>query len=871
MPDSAAPILPADLPYSQELLQVVLNTSQTGFMLLRPVYDTAGTTIVDLAWVHLNPAAQQMLRLPQRPSESFLTLFPTAEKAGVFGFYRDAFLSGRVERRQNNYQHDGLDGYYLLVAQRQGEVLVVNFNDTNDQARTSIEEELRASQARELEARAEAELQRQHLELLLHDAPAMICVFDGPQHVFQFVNPPYQALVGNRPIVGLPVAVAMPELIDQPIFDLLDNVYQTGETFRASEMLVQLDHDNEGRWELEKRYYNFIYQARHDHRGAINGIFVFAYDVTPQVLARQEIQDLNEELAAINEEMAATNEELRASNDEFLTTNTALAHSEQELYVLNQELENRVAARTQESQQARAETERQRARLERLFMAAPAAICILAGPELVFELVNPGYQALFPGRPLQGLPIAQALPEIADHEVYQTFRRVFETGVTHEEPGLLIPIARLSDGALEDRYFNYIQQARFNETGEIDGVLVFAFEVTPQVQARHATEATAQRLQLLTDALPVLISYIDRDQRCQFLNNAYRTWFGLAPAAMVGLPVRQVVGEAAYGAVQGYMARALAGERLEFEARMLYREDFVRYTHTNYIPDVHDGEVRGFYALVTDVTEQVEARQRVQELNEELAAINEEMLVANEELRDTNDRLSHTNVDLDTFVYTASHDLKAPIANIEGLLLALGEQLPAAVRHTPDVTHLLELMHGSVRRFQGTLGHLTDVSKLQQAHAEPAEAVDLAALAEAVRLDLAPALAAAGGHLTLDVADCSTVRFSPKNLRSILYNLLSNAVKYQVPGRAPQVLLRAVCTPGQVQLEVHDNGLGLTEAEQTKLFVMFRRLHTHVEGTGVGLYMVKRIVENAGGSIRVQSEPGLGSTFTVVLPDRVRT
>ncbi|MBH8568006.1 PAS domain-containing protein [Microvirga sp. STS02] len=861
MPAPADPILPADLPYSQELLQVVLNTSQTGFMLLRPVYAAAGTTIIDLAWEYLNPAAQQMLRLPQRPTESFLTLFPTAEAAGVFGFYRDAFLSGRVERRQNNYQHDGLDGYYLLVAQRQGEVLVVNFDDTNDQTRTDMVQELRASQVRELEARAEAELQRQHLELLLHDAPAMICVFDGPQHVFQFVNPPYQALVGDRPIVGKPIAEAMPELVGQPIFGLLDNVYRTGETFRASEMLVQLDHDNEGRRELEKRYYNFIYQARHNQKGTINGIFVFAYDVTPQVLARQEIQALNEELAAINEE-------LRASNDEFLTTNTALVHSEQQLSALNQELESRVAARTHDAQNARAEAEHQQARLKRLFMAAPAAICILAGPRLVYELVNPNYQALFPGRALLGRPIAEALPEIADHAVYQTFRRVFETGITHEEPGLLIPIARPADGVLEDRYFNYIQQARFDEQGGIDGVLVFAFEVTPQVLARQATEAGAQRLQLLTDALPVLISYIDRNEQYQFLNQAYQSWFGRAPAGMVGLPVRQVLGEVAYAAVRGYVARALAGERLEFEAHMPYREDFVRHIHTDYIPDVQQGEVQGFYALVTDITEQVEARQQVQELNEELAAINEEMLVANEDLRDTNDRLSRTNVDLDTFVYTASHDLKAPIANIEGLLLALGEQLPAAVRHTPDVTQLLALMHGAVFRFQSTLGHLTDVSKLQHAHAEPAEAVDLAALAGAVRLDLLPALTAAGGHLVLDVAACATVRFSPKNLRSILYNLLSNAIKYQVPGRTPHVLLRATRTPGQVRLEVHDNGLGLTENEQTKLFVMFRRLHTHVEGTGVGLYMVKRIVENAGGTIQVQSAAGVGSTFTVVLPDR---
>ncbi|MCI1189500.1 PAS domain-containing protein [Hymenobacter sp. DH14] len=862
MPDSSSSSLPAGLPPAEDLLQTVLSTSQNGIMLMRPVYDAAGRTIVDLAVAYLNPAAQQMLRLPEHPAEPFLTLYPTAEAAGVFSFYRDAFLSGEEARRQNNYQHDGLDGYYLLVARRQGEVLVVNFTDTNDQARTTIVQELRATQVRELEARAETERQRQQLEQMLHDAPAMICVFDGPQHVFQFVNPPYQALVGDRPLVGKPIAEAMPELVGQPIFGLLDSVYQTGETFRASEMLVQLDHDNEGRRELEKRYYNFIYQARHSPQGPINGIFVFAYDVTPQVLARQEVQVLNEELAAINEE-------LRASNEEFLTSNAALALSEQALQTLNQELETRVATRTHEAQAARAEAERQRTQLHSLFMRAPAAICILSGPQLVYELVNPDYQALFPGRPLLGQPIVKALPEIADHAVYRTFRQVFETGITHEEPGLLIPIQRPDGSGLEDRYFNYVQQARYDENGQIDGVLVFAFEVTQQELARRATDAAAQRLRLLTDALPVLISYIDREERYQFVNQSYYRWFGLEPEMMVGRSVLEILGPVAHAAAQGYINQALAGERLSFEVRMPYRDDFVRHIHSDYIPDVQGGEVRGFYALVADITEQVEARQHVQELNEELAAINEEMLAANEELRDTNDRLNHTNVDLDTFVYTASHDLKAPIANIEGLVLALAEQLPETTRQDADIRHLLGLMSGSVTRFQRTLDHLTDVSKLQQAHTEPAEAVDLLALAEAVRLDLMPALAAADGHLLLDLGSCPVVRFSPKNLRSILYNLLSNAIKYRAPGRPPRVVLRSACTDGQVRLEVHDNGLGLTEEQQSKLFVMFRRLHTHVEGTGVGLYMVRRIVENAGGSITVVSQPGVGSTFTVRLPEHL--
>ena len=78
--------------------------------------------------------------------------------------------------------------------------------------------------------------------------------------------------------------------------------------------------------------------------------------------------------------------------------------------------------------------------------------------------------------------------------------------------------------------------------------------------------------------------------------------------------------------------------------------------------------------------------------------------------------------------------------------------------------------------------------------------------------------------------------------------------------------MRAAQTPQAVVLTVQDNGLGMSEVQQRQLFGLFQRLHTHVEGTGVGLYIVKRLVENGGGTITVQSQPDLGTTFTVTIP-----
>jgi PAS domain S-box-containing protein len=855
MPDSLVPALPPDLPASEDLLRVLLNISPTGIMVMRPVYDASGATIIDLDWVHLNPAGQQMLQLSQRPAESFLTLYPTAGMAGVFAFYRDAFLSDKVERRQNNYQQDGLDGYFFLVAQRQGEFLVVNFTDTNDQPRTAVEEELRASQARELAARAEAETERNLFQAVLTQSPVAIGLLQGDDCVVTTANEAMCTMWGHpaEHVVGRPLLDGVPELRGQGFTELMQQVARTQVPIAGAEVAADLLRNGQ----LETTYYDFVYKPLYGPNKEVLGVIAIAVEVTGQVRARQQVQNLNEELAAINEE-------LRASNDEYQLANTALAESQQALSELNQELEARVAERTQQLQATQLGAEAQRAELQRIFEQAPVAICVFRGPEYVLEIVNSPMGLMLGRSPahLVGRPFFAAVSEVQQlRPLLDEVRRTGQPYVAQESP---IHLARHQAG--EVGYFNFVYQPLHNDQGLVTGVICVATEVTEQVHAREAVQATAQRLRLLTDALPVLISYLDREQRYQFMNHAYRSWFNRDPAALLGLTAREVVGNQAYAKVEDYIDRVLAGERLTFEAQMPYRGDFVRYIKTDYIPDIRQGQVHGFYALVTDVTEQVNAHKQVQNLNEELAAINEEMMAANEELRNTNDRLKHTNVDLDTFVYTASHDLKAPIANIEGLLLALREQLPSPVGQDPDVSHLLDLMHGSVARFQRTLGHLTDVSKLQQSHSEPDEAVDLAALAEAVRQDLHPALEATGGQLEVDVAECPTVRFSPKNLRSILYNLLSNAIKYHAPDRPPRVRLYARCVEHQVLLEVHDNGLGLTDAEQDKLFVMFRRLHTHVEGTGVGLYMVKRIAENAGGTIRVESRVGVGSTFTVVLP-----
>lgn len=130
-----------------------------------------------------------------------------------------------------------------------------------------------------------AESQRQTLNNLLLNAPAVICVLRGPEHRYDFVNPEYQRLFPGRQLVGKPVLEALPELATQGFQELLDNVYETGEPFIGNEVEVLLAQN--GTDALKKHYFNFTYQL-FEEKGQKAGITVFAFDVTDLVNARTQ-------------------------------------------------------------------------------------------------------------------------------------------------------------------------------------------------------------------------------------------------------------------------------------------------------------------------------------------------------------------------------------------------------------------------------------------------------------------------------------------------------------------------------------------------------------------------------------------------------
>ncbi|MBX9853793.1 MAG: HAMP domain-containing histidine kinase [Cytophagaceae bacterium] len=228
-----------------------------------------------------------------------------------------------------------------------------------------------------------------------------------------------------------------------------------------------------------------------------------------------------------------------------------------------------------------------------------------------------------------------------------------------------------------------------------------------------------------------------------------------------------------------------------------------------------------------------------------------------------NNDLNKTNKDLDNFVYTASHDLRSPISNVEGLLNVLSHEIEGL--NNKEVNELVRLMKVSIDKFKNTIQSLTEVSKVQRSEPdEYYEEINVREVFEDVRFNLSNLIHQYQPLITVDFRE-DKIRLSKKDFASILHNLLSNAIKYNDPKRPCEVYISTEETDGFFILSVSDNGLGMRPDFKEKIFKMFKRLHDHVEGTGIGLYIIKRIVENHGGSIEVESELGKGSVFKIFL------
>lgn len=272
-----------------------------------------------------------------------------------------------------------------------------------------------------------------------------------------------------------------------------------------------------------------------------------------------------------------------------------------------------------------------------------------------------------------------------------------------------------------------------------------------------------------------------------------------------------------------------------------------------HIEDPISGQILALANVSNDLTDQKRKEEEMNSSREQLESHCTELTKKNEDL-------SKTNMDLDNFVYTASHDLKSPIANLEGLLLAIRK--PLEQKLTEKEKQILTMMQNSIHKLNDTINALVEITKTQRSLKESKELVSISEVFDEVRLEIERLILESKAHITLDLA-VENILYAKVNLHSIVYNLLSNAIKYRDPTRPLQIFVSTRRQDENVVLAIQDNGLGIPVTQLGELFGMFRRFHSHVEGTGIGLYIIKRVVENNKGRIEVDSDEGKGTCFKV--------
>jgi PAS domain S-box-containing protein len=529
----------------------------------------------------------------------------------------------------------------------------------------------------------------------------------------------------------------------------------------------------------------------------------------------------------------------------------------------------------------RAEAERER--LKKVFDLLPAIVSVTRGPDHLIEIANER-QVKLAGRDVTGLRITEAYPDPGFAGIVETLDRVYASGDTINTPEaeVRLPATR------ETRYFNVTFQ-RLTDAERGSGVLIFAFDVTNLV---HATRALRDqhRLSLLSADVGIALtrSTTTRDvlQHCvqavaRHLDAALARVWTLTPDGQA-LELRASAG--IYTEVEGPDARVplgqfrigmIAADRKPFltndvvgdaqigSAEWAAREGLVSFAGYPLIVDdslvgalamfaklpVTDLDFAGLGTVANAVALGVQ-RKRLEEARDRALAT----------VADERRRLEIINRELDQFAYVASHDLKAPLRGVSNLAQWIEEDLRESLHD--GTREMLALLRSRMHRMEALIEGLLQFSRAGRVRQKP-EPVDVGALVSDIIELLGPAETAE----VLASPDLPTFTTEKLALQQVLLNLVSNALKYAERPDA-RIVIGVEDHGDEYAFSVSDNGPGIAPEFQDRIWGIFQTLQPRdrVEGTGIGLALVKKIVETRGGVAWVTSEEGQGATFGFTWP-----
>ncbi|MFD1139894.1 PAS domain-containing protein [Larkinella insperata] len=676
---------------------------------------------------------------------------------------------------------------------------------------------LQESEERYRNEKAALETNQKRFQTVLKHAPIGLGLLRGEDHVFELVNDQIAQMAGRQveEMQGKPLLEALPELAQQGLKEIFDSVRQTRQRFVAPEIPVTLQRNNQ----METAYFYASFEPVEEPDGTVS-IVDFSLDITRQLQGQRDLQ---------------------ASE----------------------------------------------ARFRSIVEQAPMAIGQLKGRELIIELGNPKlFEVWGKDQSVTGMRLIDALPELSGQPFIQLLEEVYDTGRPFYGNGVMAKLMR--HGRLEDAYFDFSYTPLRSADNQISGIMIMAVEVTEQVLARQAIEGSEARFRGLIQEAPFAIAvYETADLVISVANPAMIRLWGKTPT---------VVGQKLVDALP-----ELEGQPFIPLLNVVYETGRTYRTHEQPASLVVDGRLQTFwfnfvyqplldaqgnvYAILNmavDVTEKYLARQELQtseqryrdlagELDQRVQARTEELLQANQELKRSNDNLQQ-------FAYIATHDLQEPLRKMQAFSGLLMEQY--AHQLDEQARHYLERIAVTGGRMSMLVKDLSIYSRV----AIRQETFGLVALNTVLENVLdALSLLVDERKAAIEVGDLPVVRGDEAQLYQLFQNLVSNALKFTPLDQQPRVRidyelldrsqLSAGIQPASYALRFHrisvrDEGIGFDEKYLSRIFLVFQRLHSKDKfpGSGIGLAICQRVVENHGGWITATSKPDEGATFQMYLP-----
>lgn len=301
-----------------------------------------------------------------------------------------------------------------------------------------------------------------------------------------------------------------------------------------------------------------------------------------------------------------------------------------------------------------------------------------------------------------------------------------------------------------------------------------------------------------------------------------------------------------------------------YELELMTKKGRKIWVEVREAPVVRDGKTVAIVGALTDITERKKTEEELKRYREHLENLVKERTA---ELERINEQLTAANKELEAFSYSVSHDLRAPLRAIDGFSGILFEEYYNKL--DDEAKRILNIIRDNTRNMGVLIDDLLTLSRIGRQEIVKSN-IEMVGLAKSVSQELTTL--ETERNINIEIKELPPAYGDPIMIRQVFVNLLSNAIKFTRPRDNAVIEVNGYETDEDLIYYVRDNGVGFDENYKDKLFGVFQRLHSadEFEGTGVGLAIVKRIVNRQGGAVWAEGQVGRGATFYFSLPEKIQ-